>query len=1292
MYMNTKGERVRVDFTVAGSERSIILEPGAVFDASFYNAENVSINGRPLFDSGLKDLSNIIKNAVFLDVETSGKIGGSVITEAALYNAENNVVDVFYTKPYHMVNVGVDDMELAQMSSKADRSVVSIRSRVTPRSHAASFFTKHLADILMDSDLSTDFYMKPYPKGFFDIGLPYKENIVTRYENIKNQSMYKLSTEGINRLTFEEYLLKTDLQNQLYDHPDVRDYLLKYTSERDPFQTRYYLNDLEEANRLGIKRNLFGDADDRQIHSLMSYVRDPSRVGSPTELLNRATEMENIFQERYGSDVKVKAHYVDADEMVAQLVERMRGKSIHAAYALFESKQFGALLRGKVAQDLLREEPDLIDRGPKEFNKAIEKRLLEIGNPFESVVAGVSYTGDPFYTTGNEYNIAKARALKENNFVELLGPYLSSTGVKDVRDIQDVQKIMQGSIHRLGLQDIPKPQAMSVEVQARLFGAAQAIMEGQDTERVKQLLLEKEAHAAAFDTAASSPKIVASGLSFGIAGEELYRQTDLGRHYYREALKGRGPLMGLFAYGELSNFFSKSLSPDDLGLMDILFEQRIARNVESILDVDSLNTFRNVEGYSYIEVPTYTLDDSGTRVQIPRTVSYAQSKTYKGMEGIYSSSRTIAKDYAGTEAETVINRLVNRLDPKKEIFQFNELSKQYEMPRVTSTSTSAELASYEAKLKTLRGRVSRLVESNSEQVDLFMRRAFGDTTALDNIINNVQQRLRSHTALEKMERTTTNVSSRSSLERAFGNHSALQLAKKTVLPMAGIGLVMGAFSTSERFQREKRSSYLIPSYEDWFESQAQMFGNSESFVQAMQDKTGYIEGMQEDGFAAKLRKLYTDFGSPYTGPSYSDSTLEYNELLRERQRKLRYAYTARHLEMNGDIRNMIGRFISNTFKPPEEMKHSPIRPILSSGSPGASNYTSLRGQNLTKVSLKDNYHINVEDADTITLQRNLGSGSMKDFFFGRKKSQSMSIRLAGIDAPETAHENRGAQPYAEAAKRIAMDMINRAKNVEVVFDDSDSTYGRRVGVVYADGKNVNLELVKRGAAAYLPYRSNKKQPIYDEQEFEVAQETAYKSKRGMWRTDYFRAYKEMVQASGQTVTFNTLVNPSKVAQNTSLMTMYSAMHTAENFGMHHTESQIALADANLSLSEKAKTTKDNIFKPDVANNEWRDPSLAVTKPTNSILTGMYELQSDLNTLIDTKGGSKAKKHSALNLKNNDLDLSKELASPKYNVFNKDYNLNYNKANRRLNRLAAMEALQQRENNRIFNYRSGHHRM
>ena len=1271
MYMNTQGRPVEISFLSDGKPKKIILEPGAIFDATFYKATEVVVNGKPLFDSSLKYLGNILTQAAILDIETTGKVGGSVITEAALYNAEKEVVDIFYTKPYHMVNITSDDMELASMSSKVDRSTVNIKSKVTPRTHASSFFTKHLSEIIRDED---------------ELRKLFTSNI--QFDKRFDQIGFRDGKPIFNKLQLEEKLLKIDREIDLYKQGDLRDYLLKHTAEKDPFQTRYYLESKEEAERLGIRRTLFKDASDREVYDLMSYVRDPSRVSSPAELVKRTQDVESMFRSRYGTDVKVQSHYVDTDELIENIVRLSKGKTIHAAYALFESKQFGALIRGKVTQELLEETPELLEMAPSEINKLVERRLVEQGNPFERVVAGVSYSGDPFYTTGSEYNIQKAIAQKKNTFVDLLGSYLSTTGPKDVRDIQDVQKIVQGSINRIGLQDIPRPQAMSIEVQARLFGAAKSIQEGMDFGQVLDRLLEKEAHTAGADAAISSPKIISSGLEFAVAGEEFYKQSDLGGFFYKEALQGRGPLVGLFAYGELSNFYSQTIGPDDLGLMDILYEQRIARNMQSVVDSSNFGTFKNVEGYNFLQVPTYTLDESGKRVQVDRTVPYAQTKTYQGMEGIYSSSRVIAKEYAGVEAEATIQRLMSRINEKELLLDFDETSQKYSLPTLGRDANLFEQQVYADRMSKIRHRLDKYVESNQEQINLFKRRM----ETVKPVIESIQTKLKQSSILEDMERTSHAVSSRDSMTRALGNHSALEGAKRVLLPVMGFGLAMSGLSALERFQQPERSSYLIPSYSDWFESQAQMFGSSEAFTKAMREKTGYIEGMQESGMSSMLRKMNSDFGSPYTGSGYSDYTLEYNEVLRQRQRKLRYAYSQRHLEFDGDIRNLIGRFISNTFKPPEFSNQNNTQLLLSETSLGASKYTKLRGRDLTKITLSNNYNMTVEDADTITVKRNFGSGGMKSFFSGRKNSQSMSIRLAGIDSPEIAHQNRGAQPYAEAAKRIAQDMISKAKNVEVVFDNKDATYGRRVGVVYADGVNVNLELIKRGAAAYLPYRSKQNRPIYDQKEFELAEERAYKSKRGMWRTDYFRSYKQIAQASGQTVTFNTLVNTKKVADSSSLMTMYSAMKTAENFGMQATVSQMAIADASNSLSEKARSSKHNIFKPDFNSNEWTDASLAVTKPTNSILIGMHELKHDLKKLTVTKGSSAYNKHSALNVKNLDYSLANELKSPINNSYNKNYGFSYKEYNRKLMRLKSMELLQNRENQRMFSRRSGHHRM
>ena len=65
--------------------------------------------------------------------------------------------------------------------------------------------------------------------------------------------------------------------------------MLSRVAEKDPFQARYYVEDLEEAERVGIRRHLFGSADDQEIHRMMSYLRDPLRWDS-AEMIKRSEE------------------------------------------------------------------------------------------------------------------------------------------------------------------------------------------------------------------------------------------------------------------------------------------------------------------------------------------------------------------------------------------------------------------------------------------------------------------------------------------------------------------------------------------------------------------------------------------------------------------------------------------------------------------------------------------------------------------------------------------------------------------------------------------------------------------------------------------------------------------------------------------------------------------------------------------------------------------------------------------------------------------------------------------
>lgn len=112
----------------------------------------------------------------------------------------------------------------------------------------------------------------------------------------------------------------------------------------------------------------------------------------------------------------------------------------------------------------------------------------------------------------------------------------------------------------------------------------------------------------------------------------------------------------------------------------------------------------------------------------------------------------------------------------------------------------------------------------------------------------------------------------------------------------------------------------------------------------------------------------------------------------------------------------------------------------------------------------------VADGDTITLVD-----------AQRKKYK---VRLFGIDSPESD------QPYYNAAKDALSKLVN-GKSVGVEVKDTDK-YGRIVGTVFLDGRNVNLEMVKLGYAWWYEYYA----PLNGD--LREAQQHARAYKSGLW--------------------------------------------------------------------------------------------------------------------------------------------------------------------------------------------------
>jgi len=120
--------------------------------------------------------------------------------------------------------------------------------------------------------------------------------------------------------------------------------------------------------------------------------------------------------------------------------------------------------------------------------------------------------------------------------------------------------------------------------------------------------------------------------------------------------------------------------------------------------------------------------------------------------------------------------------------------------------------------------------------------------------------------------------------------------------------------------------------------------------------------------------------------------------------------------------------------------------------------------------------VGVTDGDTITV-------------LDANKVQH-KIRLSGIDAPEKK------QPFGNRSKESLSELaFDKTVNVETSKRDR---YGRQIGKVLVNGRDVNLVQVERGMAWF--YRQYQRdQSPNDRRLYEAAEDAAKANKWGLWR-------------------------------------------------------------------------------------------------------------------------------------------------------------------------------------------------
>ena len=151
---------------------------------------------------------------------------------------------------------------------------------------------------------------------------------------------------------------------------------------------------------------------------------------------------------------------------------------------------------------------------------------------------------------------------------------------------------------------------------------------------------------------------------------------------------------------------------------------------------------------------------------------------------------------------------------------------------------------------------------------------------------------------------------------------------------------------------------------------------------------------------------------------------------------------------------------------------------------------------------KDDLHevLSMIDGDTIVVNLN-----------GVKET----VRLIGVDTPETVHPSKPVQCFgAEASARTKSWLTGRS--VTVVTDPSQGErdkYGRLLAYIWReDGLFVNRELISEGFAFEYTYNL----PYEHQAEFQAAEAAAREGKEGLWADD---ACAESFKTNGGTSSF-----------------------------------------------------------------------------------------------------------------------------------------------------------------------------
>jgi endonuclease YncB( thermonuclease family) len=1091
----------------------------------------VAKKNNPALQSNLNLIEAALKQEVALDIETLGLAKGSSIVELSIFDPNTNTVNQFRIAPNLTVteaSIKMQDVSNLRTSSSDVLIEHPALSRMREMEIEAKLKGQQAPKKIgkLDTVVLQTLLDDTLTGGTFEKDIKAKAGV----SNLSIKSFAEMSDDELKRTVsaiqdIGEGALKTQAG---------ADYFEKGVKEGSQFLARAY----KEGGVGEILREEFVQG---RVREASSKTPKTDQIGALRANLAKYSKNRNLI---------LKVHDATAYEMLGKVQGLIKNKSVQIANAMFESKQIGALV-AVAEQDIRR---DLIaGRITKAEAASKSMQVSGIRTTLAETPVGVS---DIMPISGKDVNQARMRAQITGDYSGLFRPMIeemASGKHARVTDILDIVRSQSSFEQKLGIASRRTPNMLSVDVAQRLYGFAEAVGSGQGKKAQSKALLKKELHEGSYDVLSQS-KVTRSTLMQTEALAEVANRTERGISLIQQAKKQEGSLYKAVVLAQVKKEAMPFMEEANIAT-------RLSRAAENIVDKgfspETSGTFKT--GKERIRM---TADGNLMKVA---SAMPGERLRLESLDDVLAHIKS-RPNYAHADMMKGVNLFMKSINEGRQggpIISFDQEAQKFQMTSDFNNLSKSDFKAAEA--------IKRDYLQDGF-VELNKKMKAGKVAGLS------PESIQSYVAgIEK------SYLSKNSFIARHGNwkHIDFKAGKTAGVMVAAMGAVgmLGAIGNmlgGVRHQRGGPETLRTMNYERWFEANAQYHGLEEY------DKRGNA-GFSERGMGAVQRKQKTDFGSPYQGPGYSQYVMEQQALLRERKMYEMQAFAHTHFSNEGAVGNLLNSVMAakdpqysiNSFLNSLAVTSRMIAPGSTFASRGqyvsGSDYAGMSDQQLFKVDLSK-YKVSASDADTIVLQSKSANPKMAGFF-GMNNKDSISIRLAGIDAPEMQHVGKEGQPLAERALGRLRAMMQSGKKMELLIDPNNITYGRQVGSLFIDGKNVQLDLIKSGDVKFLNFQRGGGNQ-FNPQIYGRMSKVAEKNRAGIYSHPFFEPMIEFEKRSKQSITFNTMVNIEKVSQNAGLMSLYSIMHAADKNGFvtpHMASEAQRIAEGTTTLAGDYKT-------------------------------------------------------------------------------------------------------------------------